>query len=556
MTLAILAFIGGVLTVFGPCVLPVLPFVFVHADRPFRANGLPMLLAMAVTFALVASLAAVAGGWAVHANQYGRAVALALFALFGLGLLLPRLAQTIAAPVVALGNRLTDQGLRGASPVLMGVGTGLLWAPCAGPILGLVLTRAALDGPGVTTSLLLLSYAAGACTALAAALLFGGRLVARLRSSQGAGSVLRRIGGAAVLASVVAIALGIDTGVLARVAQENTMGLETALVQKVQTPTAAPKGPLPALAGATGWINSQPLTAQSLAGKVVLVDFWTYSCINCLRTLPYVRAWAEKYRDAGLVVVGVHSPEFAFEKSPANVRRAVMDLEIDFAVAQDNDFAIWRAFDNRAWPAFYFIDATGQVRHRQFGEGQYEAAERLLQKLLAESGQATAQGSSVAPSGLGTQAATGAARVLSGETYLGYARAEGFSGRLEKDRRNSYTAPEALRREEWALNGVWTAEQERLVLNTPNGRLLRRFHARDLHLVLGSEGGAPVRFRVKIDGKPPGSDHGFDTDAQGLGTISAHRLYQLVRHEAGSKESVFEIEFLDEGALAYAFTFG
>jgi cytochrome c biogenesis protein CcdA/thiol-disulfide isomerase/thioredoxin len=556
MPTLVLAYLGGLLTVLSPCILPVLPFVFARADRPFRSHGLPMLAAMAVAFAAIASLAAVAGGWAVRVNQSGRDIALIAFALFGLALLVPRVADRLAAPLVDLGNRWTGGRAGAVSPVLLGLGTGLLWAPCAGPILGLVLARAALDGPGAGTSLLLLSYAAGAATALAAGLLLGGRLLTAAQRWQGAGEVLRRGAGAAVLAAVATIALGLDTGLLNRVAQASTLDLETSLVKKAQA-VPATRGPLDALAGAREWINTPPLAPQSLAGKVVLVDFWTYSCINCLRTLPYVRAWAEKYRDAGLVVIGVHSPEFAFEKSPANVRRAIKDLAIDFPVVQDNDYAIWRAFDNPAWPAFYFIDAQGRIRHRQLGEGRYDRAEQVLQQLLAEAGQAASQGELVAPRGQGTQAPTGGLPALSAETYLGYERAEGFApGRLVRGLPHVYTAPSPVRANQWALDGHWTAERDRVLSNSANGRIVRKFHARDLHLVLGSSRGVPLRFKVLIDGKPPLQDHGSDIDAQGNGVVDAHRLYQLVRQAGQPTERVIEIEFQDPGAVAYAFTFG
>ena len=293
---------------------------------------------------------------------------------------------------------------------------------------------------------------------------------------------------------------------------------------------------------------------------MVLVDFWTYSCINCLRTLPYLRAWAEKYKDAGLVVVGVHTPEFAFEKRPANVRRAVKDLEIGFPVAVDSDYAIWRAFGNQAWPAFYFVDAQGRIRHQLSGEGQYAKSEQVIQQLLAEAGQTrVAAAGLVAPRGLGTQAAPGAEPVRSGETYIGQERAEGFAspGGLVAGRTHAYQVPAALRLNQWALAGDWAVDAERAVLARPGGRIAYRFQARDLHLVLGpAADGKPVRFRVRIDGQPPLADHGFDTDAQGVGTVDAQRLYQLVRQQQGARERLFEIEFLDPGAQAYVFTFG
>jgi len=587
MLILFIAYLGGVLTILSPCILPVLPFVFARADRPFRSHGLPMLVGMALAFAVVATLAAVGGGWIVTLNEYGRYAAMALLALFGATLLFPRVAERLSRPLVALGLRISDAPQASVfSPLWLGVGTGLLWAPCAGPILGLILTGAALNGASVGTSLLLLAYAAGACTSLALALLSGGRLLSALKRTLPTGDGVRRIAGAAVLAGVSAIALGLDTGWLARLSLGTTSTLEQALVdtlrkdapqaQRADTgfvrvsdtrPAPVParelrvEGRLPSLAGATGWINSAPLTPEALRGKVVLVDFWTYSCINCLRTLPYVRAWADKYKDAGLVVLGVHAPEFAFEKNPANVRKAVKDLGIGFPVALDNDFSIWRGFDNQAWPAFYFVDAQGRIRHHQFGENRYDKAEQVIQQLLAEAGQARVADGLVAPQGQGTQAAPGAEPAQSGETYLGHARAHGFAspGGIARDRAKAYEPmASSLRTNQWSLGGDWTVEGERAVLNQANGRIAYRFKARDLHLVLGPMAdGKPVRFTVRVDGQPPLADHGADTDAQGHGVVDAQKLYQLVRQSTGGgKERLFEIEFLDAGAQAYAFTFG
>lgn len=606
LLLLLIAYLGGVLTILSPCILPVLPFVFARADRPFRSHGLPMLLGMAVAFAAIATLAAVGGGWVVTVNEYGRHAAIAMLALFGVTLLFPSLADRMSRPLVALGIRLADaqpgQDARASvfSPLLLGVGTGLLWAPCAGPILGLILTGAALNGASASTTVLLLAYAAGACTSLAAALLFGGRLFAVMKRSLHTGEWVRRVAGVAVLVGVGAIALGLDTGVLSQLSVGTTSALEKALVEKIDMPKRRPQlpspssplvesapqqqdsgfvrtaavlpepalapvrklgveGQFPSLAGATEWINSPPLTPEALRGKVVLVDFWTYSCINCLRTLPYVRAWAEKYKDAGLVVLGVHSPEFAFEKRSANVRKATKDLGINFPVALDNDFRIWRGFDNQAWPAFYFIDAQGRIRYHQFGENRYDKAEQIIQQLLAEAGQRNLPAGVVAPKGQGTQAAPGSELAMSGETYVGAERATGFAspGGLVSGRAHVYQSPASLRTNQWAFTGDWTVGPERAVSNHANGRIAYRFQARDLHLVLGpAADGKPVRFRVLVDGKPPLENHGADTDEEGYGIIEAQKLYQLVRQAKNANDRLFEIEFLDGGAQAYAFTFG
>ena len=593
MSFLILAFAAGVLTIVSPCILPVLPFVLARADRPFLRNGLPMLLGMALAFTAVATLAAVGGGWAVQANEYGRFAALGLLATFALTLMFPGLADRLARPLVALGARIAEssgsEGPRSGSFVsslVLGVATGLLWAPCAGPVLGLILTGAALQGANAGTSLLLLAYAGGAATSLALSLLVGGRVHALLRRSLGVSQWARRGMGAAVLAGVALIATGLDTGLLSQLSLRSTSRIEQTLVDAFQpqtsqasqgggatfepVPLAAAKPEVSAmptawndstfapLAGATGWINTVPLSGADLRGKVVLVDFWTYSCINCLRTLPYLRAWADKYREAGLVVLGVHSPEFAFEKNEDHVRRAVRELGIRYPVAIDSRHAIWRGFENQAWPALYFVDAQGKVRQQVFGEGQYEASERLIQKLLAERNGKGGDPGLVTVQGEGVQAAPGN-RVMSGETYVGHERAVHFvpAGGLAPDRAQRYEPAAKLALNQWTLGGQWTVEAERAAAVQAGARLSYRFRARDLHLVLGRQAGAaPVRFRVRVDGQPPVQNHGTDIAADGSGVIDAHRLYQLVRLPASAGDHLFEIEFLDPGAHVYAFTFG
>ncbi len=319
------------------------------------------------------------------------------------------------------------------------------------------------------------------------------------------------------------------------------------------------EGKLSSLAGATGWLNSQPLTATGLRGKVVLVDIWTYTCINWLRTLPYVRAWAEKYKDQGLVVIGVHSPEFPFERNVDNVRRAAKDMAVDYPIALDNDFAIWRGFKNNYWPALYVIDAQGRIRHHQFGEGGYDKAERSIQRLLAEAGNGGIGHGLVSVDGRGIEAAPDWVSLKSPENYLGHERTENFAspGGARLDQHRVYVAPARLRLNHWALSGDWTVEKQAAVLNKANGRISYRFHARDLHLVMGPAArGGPVRFRVLIDGQPPGAAHGIDVDQQGNGTVTEQRLHQLIRQPKPIADRLFEIEFLDSGVEAYAFTFG
>jgi cytochrome c biogenesis protein CcdA/thiol-disulfide isomerase/thioredoxin len=575
MILFLLSYLGGVLTILSPCILPVLPFVFARSDRPFARSGLPLLLGIAVTFAAIATLATLGGSWAVHANQVGRAAALVLLAVFGLTLLLPQLADRLTRPLVALGSRLSNQandtarGSIGAS-LLLGVATGLLWAPCAGPILGLILTGAAIKGASASTTLLLLAYAAGAATSLAAALLIGGRLFAAMKQSLGAGEWIRRVLGVLVLAGVAAIALGLDTGLLTRLSLTRTTGIEQSLLQNVglgrKTQSIAvagsnlpTEGTMPELNGAVLWLNSPPLTRAQLRGKVVLVDFWTYSCINCLRALPYTEAWAQKYKDHGLVVIGVHAPEFAFEKVPDNVLRAVHDLDVTYPVALDNNLTIWQAFNNEYWPAHYFIDAQGRIRHHHFGEGEYAQSERVIQQLLREAGNRDVPGGIADPRAQGVEAAaTPDDPATSPETYVGYGRGANFaSGPAHQDAAAVYQTPYPLQPSQWGLTGRWTIGEEKSSLDAADGKITFRFHARDLHLVLGpGPDGKPVRFKVTLDGQPPGANHGMDTDAQGNGAVTGQRLYQLIRLKGGAGDHTFAIQFLDPGVQAFAFTFG
>jgi thiol-disulfide isomerase/thioredoxin len=319
------------------------------------------------------------------------------------------------------------------------------------------------------------------------------------------------------------------------------------------------EGHLPQFTGATAWLNSDPLTPEGLRGRVVLVDFWTYTCINWLRTLPYVRAWAEKYKDKGLVVIGVHAPEFSFEKNLDNVRRAVKDMKIGYPVAIDNEHRIWRAFSNQYWPALYFIDAQGRVRHHQFGEGSYEQSEMIIQQLLIEAGAMDVSREPTSVDGGGIEAAADWRNLRSGENYLGYDRTQNFTspGGATLDQPRTYAVPMRLRLNDWALSGDWTVKREGIALNKPNGRIAYRFQARDLHLVMGpAAAGTPARVRVLIDGQPPGAAHGVDVDDQGNGTITEQRLYQLIRQPKPIADRLFEIEFIDAGVEAFAFTFG
>jgi thiol-disulfide isomerase/thioredoxin len=316
---------------------------------------------------------------------------------------------------------------------------------------------------------------------------------------------------------------------------------------------------LPSFDGATGWLNSPPLTASGLRGKVVLVNFWTYTCINWLRQLPYVRAWAGRYSGHGLIVVGVHTPEFGFEHNPGNVRRAVQDMRVDYPVAIDNDYAVWSAFANHYWPALYFADPQGRIRHHHFGEGEYQQSEMVIQQLLAGNGSAGPDHELVSVDARDAEAPADWAALRSAENYTGYERTENFAspGGPVPGKRHAYEAPAELRLNHWALSGDWTVEEQAVTLNQAGGQIAYRFHARDLHLVMGpTAAGTPVRFRVLIDGQPPGAAHGADVNDQGRGTATEQRLHQLIRQPSPITDRTFEITFLDPDVQAYAFTFG
>ena len=579
MLLYLLAFVGGVLTIVSPCILPVLPFVFSRADQPFRRSGLPLLTGMASTFAVVAGLATYAGAWVVRANQIGRVVAIVVFAVLGLALLFPSLAEYLTHPLVQLGGRMQGQNSSDAPSIgrslVLGISTGLLWAPCAGPILGLILTGAAIQGPSVHTTFLLLSFAAGAASSLAVALLAGKKVFARMKKSLRAEEWIRRGLGAAVLVGVVAISFGWDTGILRRLSLSSTSGVEQTLIDrfhrvayaKAGDSARAPSGTVqlghegsfPGLDGAVSWLNSPPLSRKQLKGKVIVIDFWTYSCINCLRSIPYVEAWSEKYKNDGLVVIGVHTPEFAFEKDRANIAKAVADLKITYPVAIDSDFVIWKGFNNEYWPAHYFIDAQGSIRYHHFGEGKYAESEEVIQQLLREKNAALKTDGLVQVNGSGAEAPPDSNDVASPETYVGYARQQNYVSPqpIKQDKSQVYTAPSRLTVNQWGLAGAWNVSGEHASLAAAPGKVIFRFHARDLHLVLGpGKNGQAVRFRVRIDGTPPGDDHGSDTDEKGEGVVEEYRLYQLVRQKGKVEDRTFEIEFLDPGVQAFAFTFG
>ncbi|MDU9032003.1 cytochrome c biogenesis protein DipZ [Pseudomonas corrugata] len=396
----LIAFLGGILTILSPCILPVVPFLFARANRT-PGSMLLTLGGMVLTFALVSSLAVVSSDWVLRASSVGRQVALGVMVLFALSLIFSRVGTWLARPLVSLGNRVDAGAGRLDGPlasVLIGVATGLLWAPCAGPILGVILTGAMLQGASAGTSLLLLAYGLGSALSLGTLIFAGRGLVARLKLSLPVTAWLRRGSGVVVLLTAVAIGTGADDRLLASTSSQGAASLEQSVLEKVPQaidyviskaganpmPNLEAQGAMPSLDGAVQWLNSPPLDSEALKGKVVLVDFWTYDCINCQHTLPHVNDWAKKYEKDGLVVIGVHTPEYGYEKIIDNVRQQVRKLDINYPVAIDNQYAIWRAFNNQYWPAHYFIDAKGQVRYSHFGEGRYGEQEQVIQQLLQE----------------------------------------------------------------------------------------------------------------------------------------------------------------------------
>lgn len=559
MLLLILSYLGGVLTILSPCILPVIPFVFARSGRSFWKSSFPLLVGIAVTFVAVATIASIGGGWAVQANAYGRYVALAVLALFGVTLLVPSIAERLTRPLVRVGSNLSNASVGRANiwqSFGLGAATGLLWAPCAGPILGLVLTGAALGGGRIWTAVLLLAYALGAATSLGLAIFAGQRMLNAMKRSLGVEEVIRRVLGVLILVGVVVIAGGFDRGLLTRLSGSSTNSLEAGLISHVRPGMMNThvdssgkvaldnEGQMPAVPAPNTWVNSPPLTRASLRGHVVLVDFWTYSCINCLRSLPYVKNWADQYRHAGLIVIGVHTPEFAFEKIRANVKKAVKDLGVDYPVALDNDYTVWNAFKNEYWPAHYLIDGSGTIRYHHFGEGNYDETESAIRTLLA------AQGKTLPPalnvSGAGIEKAADNADVQTPETYLGDAR-----------RRNFIQRNTALKLNDWTLRGTWDADPEKVTLKSATGDLVLRFHARDAHIVLGpTVSGSKATFQVLLDGKAPGANAGVDVDAAGNGAITGQRLYGVISQHGKIIDRTLTIHFTTPGVHGYSLTFG
>ncbi len=558
MILFIITYLAGVLTILSPCILPVLPFVFSKSQGSFYKTGLPLLFGMMLTFSVFSVVAIAGADWIGRANDYGRILALVMMTLLGLSLLFPHTLESFIAPLTQFGSNINQKAdstsVKGS--ILIGVGTGLLWAPCAGPILGLVLTGAASQHSLSKSIGLLVAYSLGSATSLSVALLAGNRAFKVMKKSLGYDRIVKKTLGVLVLFGVVIIAFNLDRTLLTQLSKFETGSIEQKLIQYAGLETkAVSEGPMPSIAAAKNWINSDALTPDSLKGKVVIIDFWTYSCINCLRTLPYLKAWYETYKKDGLVIIGIHTPEFGFEKDLGNVQKAVTDLKITYPVALDNEFLVWNEFKNQAWPAHYFIDRKGQVRHHHFGEGAYEESEQLIRKLLSEEGSVSQDLAKIEAIGIEDQAK---ALKRTPETYIGWSRAKNFvpADEINENETKKYQRAKTLNPNEWTLDGEWLVENERAVVQKPHASLALEFNAEAVHLVLG--GNKKIGFKIRLDGKAPGEDHGLDIDQEGHGAIDGHRLYQLIKikKDEVNKNHLLEIEFEDSEAEVYAFTFG
>ena len=578
-TLAFLAVAAGALTVLSPCILPILP-ALLSASAPGEGRHRPLwiVLGLALGFSLFGAVFTVFGTFLGLSNAALRYVAMAVLLFFGLSLLWPRLWDAFGMRISAMSQKIPgiggDPSRRGRlAAIAIGCSLGMVWAPCAGPILGIILTFAAVQGAFGRSLLLLAAYSLGASVPMLV-IGYGGRGLYRRVAALGRwGELSHKVMGAVTVASVIALFFNLDTVFLThlpsglsysgalerRLAEVRPQGggdgAGATVVAASSGDSALPiLGKMPDFVEIAAWLNSPPLTARELRGKVVLVDFWTYSCINCIRTLPYVTGWYDKYRDQGLVVVGVHTPEFAFEKDEGNVRKAILRYGIRYPVALDNFYGTWKAYDNRYWPAHYLFDAQGRLRDVHFGEGKYQETERAIQSLLMEARLLHA------PKGLEPRASNvDFSRIDSPETYLGYARATNFSSRepASRDRAASYSVPSTLGLNAWALRGTWKIAGESAGLEAPGGAVRFRFKAPRLNLVMGGKG-RKTRAVVRLDGKPlPADARGADTGPGGRLVVGAPRLYNLVALPAQDRgDHVFEIDFEEPGVELYAFTFG
>lgn len=539
-----LAFLEGIALIVSPCILPVLPLVLATSVDGGRRRPYGIIIGFVISFTLFAILARKVVALLGIDLDVIKDASLVLLALFGLVLISTWLSDRFSALTQGLanfGNRIAGTGNGGlGSGIVIGALIGLVWTPCAGPILAAVLVQVIRQGSDLAGDLVIFSFGLGAGIPMLAIALLGRKAMGKLGFFTRHAEAVRRGFGVLILTSVVVIASGFDPETLFASTgdTDEKPAAQLQLEDGLSFPYAAPN-----FAGISAWINSQPLTMQQLKGKVVLIDFWTYSCINCVRTLPYITAWDKKYRDQGLVIVGVHSPEFEFEKNLANVKAAVAHEGIHYPVALDNKLDTWSNFNNRYWPAHYLIDRTGKVVYTHFGEGEYGTTENNIRYLLGLKGEAVPMA-----------AASEFSPEQTPETYLGYNRAESFAGHAAEDAAHNYRFPKSLRQNHWALSGDWKVQGEKIIAEKPQAALRLNFKARKVILVLGTASGKPLQVKLKLNGAPVDGNAGKDAP-DGTVTVARNTLYELIDQHS-LKNGLLEIEAQQPGLEAYAFTFG
>lgn len=565
----LIAFIGGFLTIAAPCILAVLPIILGSTvGQQNKLRPLVIVLGLTLSFTGFGVLFTYVTSLFGLSNNTLRTVALLFLGLFGLALIFPQVFEKIVASIqnffretfpakkTSANLKQPKKGLLNA--FLIGVSLGLVWVPCAGPILGAILTLAITQSDVTKVILLMLAYSLGAGLPMLAIGYGGNFVISRLKFLKARGELIQKISGVVLLLGVLLIGAGLDTKIATSLAeifpQFNQLEEKILNTNTTELPAMAPTGTkAPEITGTQAWINSPPLTLAALKGKVVIVDFWTYSCINCLRTLPYLNTWHETYKDDGLVIIGVHTPEFAFEKELPNVQKAVKDLNIQYPVVQDNDYKTWQAYDNHYWPAKYIVDRQGNVRFVHFGEGEYAETEKVIQELLFENTQK--------PNDVVVKDMTedvDFTKIATPETYLGYERGElnGNTETIKVDQPQLFTEPTKIETNRFYFVGSWTVGKEFVTLNKAGGKLMMNYQANKINLVAESPA-QPVVAKVLLDGQPiPKEKMGKDVRPDGTMMIDKATLYNLVDTDTSYEKHTVTLEFQQSNARVYVFTFG